>query len=301
MSSNNTSTPEENLVFTGVQTALYVAAFLISLPLFIISTYVRFRKRVSIERTETQFVAVGSVLLVYSFFSSFHWVVLFDTQSAATAGCTAVAVISQYNLLSLLVATTCIGVHLLLLLCQPKCLRVIEEQKRQRYKYFEILYIFLIIFMPLILLPWPFIENLYGKTGHLCWIGINGNNSTGVLSGFIEQIVLYYLWSFLVFGFTTIVTIVIIFTICRHTARKWSANIYTLLCYIVIFVIVNAIGLAIRVCNWMGCSAHSHRLEHVQSIIFPLRTGLIAAVLLIRVCYIYRNFRKEYKRLIYIN
>ena len=296
MSSNgNTSTaPEENWVFT--QTALYIAAFLISLALFVISACVRFRKHVSTERTETQFVAVGGVLSLYSLFSSFHWVELFD--STAPAGCITVGFFTQYGLLSLLVATTCIGVHLLLLLYPPKFLRVIEEQKRQRYKYLEILYIILIIFIPLVFLPWPLINNLYGKVGHLCWIGKNHSNDNSI--GFIEQIVLYYFWSFLVFGFTIVVTISIMFTICRHTARKGNANIYTLLGYMIIFLVANAIGVAIRVCNWMKCcSVQKHHLEHVQSIMFPLRTGLIAAVLLIRVCYIYRNKTKEqYKRLV---
>lgn len=305
MPSNCNASTEENKI-TSVQTALYLAAFLTSLLLLIISACVRFRRRISIERTETQFVAVGCVLLLYSFFSSFHWIVLYDNSRPAEALCTAVAFFTQYSLLSLLVATNCIGVHLLLLLWQPKFLRVIEEQKRQRYKYLEILYVVLIIFLPFIFLPWPFIHNLYGSTGHLCWIKIrdsyNHNYSSAyLLPGFIEQIVLYYLWSFLAFSFTSVVAVVVMFTICWHTPRKGTANVYTLLCYLVIFVAANAVGLSIRIYNWVERPVQSCGLELAQSIIFPLRTGFIAGVLLIRVCFIYKNLKSEYKRLVYLN
>ena len=306
--SNNCSavTPEERLTIVTVQTALYVAAFVTSALLFITSACVRFGKRISIERTETHFVAIGCILLLYSLVSSFHWVAFYEDTSNAVAGCTAVAILSQYSLLSLLVATTCIGAHLLLLLCQPKFLRVIDEQKRHRYKHLEFLYIGLIISLPLAFLPWPFLKNLYGRTGHLCWIKAresdrhNCNVTIQILPGFLEQIVLYYLWSFLVFGFTIFVTLFIMILICRRT-RKGNANIYTLLFYLVTFVAANVIGLFIRIYTWFTYSSHIYTLELVQSIVFPLRTVFIAAVLLTRVCYVCRTSRREYKKLIHLN
>ena len=304
--SSNCSRPlthGESLVITMVQTSLYIAAFLISLLLLVTSACLRFRRRISIERTETQFVVVGCVLSLYSLVSSFHWVTFYEESNNATAeGCTAVAVFSQYNLLCLLVATSCIGVHLILLLWQPKFLSVIEEQKRNRYKCLEILYITLIIFVPLIFLPWPFISRSYGKTGHLCWIREHGDSNCNT-GGFIEQIVLYYLWSFLVFGFTTAVALVILVTLCRRrTPRKGDANIYALLCYMIIFVIANVVGVVVRIYNRIEYPVHSYPLEFVQSVIFPLRTAFIAATLLIRVCYMYAHrSSKEYKRLAHVH
>ena len=119
---------------------------------------------------------IGILLFIFSFFlmlftliESFQWfVILTDRSQAFLIGCMIIAVIHQYCLITLLTNITCIAIHLTLQICTPKCLTVIENERKKRYKYLMCLYLFIDAAVPLLYVPWPFTKMAYGPNGIVC-------------------------------------------------------------------------------------------------------------------------------------
>ena len=154
---------------------------------------------------------------------SLQWFALFKY----FIGCTVLGAVREYTLISLLVGLTCLGIHLFILMTQPKCLHVIKEEKQKRYRRIQKLYLIASFLVPIFFVPWPFIKTQYryGKDQYLCWLADNINcNSTGITAEYVlGPLLMWHIWAVFVWVMAVAVTIFVFYRYCLH--RRISKNI----------------------------------------------------------------------------
>ena len=179
-------------------------------------------KTVSTERTEKLLLYLVSFSTIYAFVNCFQWsrlMVQYEKPNVYNLGCELVGFSIQYWGAGILVITFCIGIHLLLLVCRPKCLNSnIEEEKLRRYRMLDWGYIISALAIPVLFIPWPWINVRYGDAGDWCWIEAWDESCNHVIDGSLEQILLWpsarkpsariptNMWVFLLMAFTAVVT-----------------------------------------------------------------------------------------------
>ena len=195
----------------------------------------------------------------------------------------------------ILVITFCIGIHLLLLVCRPKCLNSnIEEEKLRRYRRLDLGYIIYPLVIPVLFILWPWINSCYGDAGDWCWIEAWDESCNHVIDGFLEQILLWYMWVLLLMAFTTVATAITSSCLLCYMYYKRKNNeldqkglcdvkICTLLIYLVLCLVVNVIGLADRAIQWQE-SRLPYPLLISHSIVYPSWGILSATVVYVVVC-----------------
>ena len=258
-------------------------------------------KTVSTERTEKLLLYLVIFSMAYSFVNCFQWLRLLVQygKPETNVGCAIVGFGIQYLGTGILVIMFCIGIHLLLLICHPKCLNsTTEEEKLKRYRILELGYIISAIAVPVLLVPWPWINYRYGPAGYWCWIEAWDESCNRVIDGFIEQILLWYLWVFLLMAFTTVVTAITLGLMYYYRKKRIELDpkegyidikIYTLLSYLVVCLVVNVIGLTNRSIQWdKGRSPYPLLILHAMA--YPL-WGILSAIVVYVV--VYFNWKKE--------
>ena len=182
------------------------------------------KKTVSTEKTEKLLLYLVIFSTIYAFINCFQWfrlLVQYNKPNAYNTGCEIVGFFIQYWGTGILVITFCIGIHLLLLVCRPKCLNnVLEEEKKKRYRALNIGYLITAIFVPMLLIPWPWINDRFGDAGDWCWIEAWDESCNHVIDGFLEQILLWYLWVFLLMAFTTVATAITSGLLCSMYYKR---------------------------------------------------------------------------------
>ena len=255
---------------------------------------------VSTERTEKLLLYLVIFSTIYAFVNCFQWLrlLVYYGEPKTYLGCALVGFGIAYLGTGILVITFCIGIHLLVLVCRPKCLNsTIKEERRKRYKIIELGYIISAIAVPVLLVPWPWINSRYGDAGHWCWIEAWDESCKRVIDGFIEQILLWYLWVFLMMAFTTVVTAITLGLLCYYSKKKIELDpkegyidikIYILLFYLAVCLVVNVIGLTNRSIQWEK-SGSPYPLLVLHAMAYPLWGILIAIVVYVVV---YFNWKK---------
>eukprot|EP00731_Ephydatia_muelleri_P012772 Em0007g82a len=238
------------------------------------------KQTISAERSERLFLYTGCAMTLYALVNSFQWLPLWDN-AIGHYGCVAVALLNLYSALSVLVMTCCIGAHLVIIMWQPHFIMVINEVKVKIYKKLEMLYLVVTIALPALLVPWPFINGRYGNAEGSCWIKSEEDSGCGpARDGIIEQIVLWYLWAFVLLVFTTAVVMVVMVTLCCATRTKGNANVYALFGYLVIFSITSLLGASVRIVGWAGIQI-PYSVLLILTITIPSGVGLRGVVFII--------------------
>ena len=202
-----------------------------------------------VEYIEIHILFLSIFLMAMSFIESFHWFAIFAGKIRAfNIGCIAIAFLRQYCSIALLVNVICIAIHLLLQICPPKCLQVIEKEKRKKYKYVIRTYLVLETMVPLLFTPWPFIYNLYGVDETVCWI--SDCNFQHRADAHVMRIVLLFMWLGLVaivILFSLLATCIIL---CLRASVKFNASVCSLL-------ILTSLFFAVSLSMCLGYSFHS--------------------------------------------
>ena len=287
-----------NLVWCLVSLVAFVmciVATLLSLYQFCWKT-----KTVSTERTEKLLLYLVIFSTIYTCVNCFQWsrLLIQHGESKTYVACAMVGFGIQYWGTGILVITFCIGIHLLLLVCRPKCLEN-ALKKQKRYKALNVGYLITAIFVPLLFVPWPWINVRYGDAGHWCWIEAWDESCNRVIDGFLEQILLWYLWVFLLMAFTAVVSAITSGRLCYMYYKNKqigldpkqyiNIKIYTLLIYLALCLVVNVVGLTNRSIQWEeGRSPYPLLVLHAM--IYPLWGCLSATVVYVVV---YFNWKKE--------
>ena len=124
------------------------------------------------------FIFALAVFSTFEAFDSFQWILLFHD----AVGCTVLGAVREYILVSVLVVVAFFGIHLLLVMTQPMCLQVIQEEKQKKYKMLLRIYFITSLSVPVLIVPWAFITIKYGKDEYLCWLADTDRCNTSGIS-----------------------------------------------------------------------------------------------------------------------
>ena len=257
---NNTNkAATEVLIYAGLSSL----SLLFLVPTVLITIFIYLKRRVVIEHMEGLFMTLSVILLSLTLNESFQWVLF-----CSSIGCEVVGFVREYCLVALLSNILCIGFHLLLQMCQPKCFQVIDEVRRKRFRKLAVVYLLFVILVPLLFVFWPFLTwAKYGKDGTFCWI------SDTAIDPWYVKLVLWHIWALLICLFTLLVSLLVIARLFLRAA-KCNADVCTLLLLMLMFLYsVITFGLA----AWLKVTY----LGSVGAIAFVI--GSI--VLLSRTCY----------------
>lgn len=187
-----------------------------------------------------------------AFTESFQWFALLND----FVGCKVLGAVREYAIISVLVILICLGIQLLILMTQPRCLQVIKEEKQKKYKILRLAYATGTFMVPAIFVPWSFIDGKYGNGGrYICWLGDNSSCGTGDASIIITRILMWYLWAVLVWLFTVGVFVTSIYRYCLHKRNaftKWKPdlNINIIISILTLFVVDVTINLLLLLWGW---------------------------------------------------
>ena len=213
-------------------------SFLLLTSAVALGIYLYHRNNGFVEYIEIHILFLSMFLMAMSFIESFHWFAIFARKNRAfNIGCIAIAFLRQYCCIALLVNIICIAIHLLLQICPPKCLQVIEKEKRKKYKYVIWTYLVLETMVPLLFTPWPFIYNLYGVDETVCWI--SECNVQHRADAHVMKIVLLLMWLGLVTSVMLISLLATCIILCLRASVKFNASVCSLLILTSLFFAVS--------------------------------------------------------------
>ena len=293
-----------NLIWCSVSLLSFVMCFVATL-LSVYQFYWK-TKMVSTERTEKLLLYLVIFSMAYSFVNCFQWFRLLVQygKPETSVGCAIVGFGITYFGDGILVIAFCIGIHLLLLVCRPKCLNSItEEEKLKRYKRLELGYIISAIITPVPFVVWPWINYRYGPAGQWCWIKTRDENCNELTDGFIQQILLGYLWVFVLIAFSTVVTATTSGLLCYYRKKRIVLGqkdnyiyikIRSLLFYLVVTLVVNVIAVANRSIQWKHKDS-PYPLVFVHAIAYPFWGSLSAIVVYFVVYYNWKRVGQHRK------
>ena len=223
--------------------------------------------------------------MFFSLLESFQWLAIFAGKSEAfKTGCIVTAFFYQYCLIAVLTNMTCIAIHLLLQVYPPKCMAVIDLEKKKKYKCLMWLYLFLDTTVPLLYAPWPFIAKAYGQNEIICWIPKCKDQKN------IWKITLWYIWPLGVIAFVVAVIVVVFITLSLRTSVKCNTTVVALLIFMSGFSVAAIVS---------GVNFLIHPTEIILSDVLanlPVPTVLLltSLVLVFRAIYIIQFKPKKY-------
>ena len=271
-----------------ITTILYTSFSLLSLLIGLIAVllnrcyYCHYKNKLQIDPMEEIFMLVLIACCIFEFTDSFQWFALYDD----SVGCEVLGAVREYAIISLLVILTCLGIHLLILMSSPKCLRVINEEKQRRYKILRQAYVIATFLVPAILAPWPFIGAKYGKDVHICWLHYsNSSCGAGDVSNILTRLFMWYVWAAFVWLFTVGVVITSLYRYCVHrqnSLTKWKpdANISTIISILIVFII-EVTSSVLLMWGWIK-KQNSFPLAVLVSNFTPLMLIILFIILIIR-------------------
>ena len=261
-------------------TSLSIFSFIVGLiSLFLNRCHYSCSEDKQIDPMEDIFTLVLVACCVFAFTSSFQWFALYDD----FVGCKVLGAIREYTMISILVILTCLGIHLLILITQPKCLQVIREEKQKRYTIVQRGYFIASFLVPIIFVPWPFIGDKYGRGGYICWLRHNTSCVTNSIDGsnIRDQLLMWYFWAVLVWLFTLGVFVTSLYRYClqrRKATAKWKpdVNISTIISILTLFVVIVAINVLLLV--WGSFKKQS---SFLMALLLPASTPLMSIILFV--------------------
>ena len=242
-------------------------------------------------KNKYQFDPIGQMCLfalaVFSTFElleSFQWILLFHD----VVGCTVLGAVREYILISILTIIAFFGIHLLIVMTQPKCLQVIQEEKQKKYKMLQRMYFITSLSVPVLFVPWPFITIKYGKDVYLCWLTeTDCYNTSGVaVVDIVTRLLMWHFLAVIVFLFSAVV---VTFAFCQYCVHKSASNGYksttnenvTFLVSILIFFILAVVSSGAIFISQQVTRKLSFTIELLAAIILPLM--LIVHTLIINI------------------
>ena len=253
--------------------------------------------KISTEINESLLLAIPIALTLLAFNESFQWVFLYKGSYIGSIACQLVAAVREYALVTLIPLMTCFGVHLFIVLLQPKCLMVIDEVKRARQKKLLIVYLVVSFVSPVFFVPWPFMTGNYGGADYLCWIAYVECKG-GLLSVILDQVLLWHAWAAVFCIFTAIVTVFILFILCQSSGRG-NLNMYTMLCFMVVFLIIVVLNIAGAIVAWVDSpSLMTLSLTFAIGICTPLGNLFVSVVNIFRVLHHLRSIPRPIRAVV---
>ena len=269
-----------NIAYCGIS----FVAFLILMASVSLSMYLNCKRNSSVEYIETLFLVVSLFLMVFSFIQSLQWFVLFTGRGDAyDIGCIIIGALHQYLIIALLANITCLAIHILLQMRPPKCLQVIAKEKKRKFKRIMCLYLALAAVIPVLFVPWPFIENLYGNNVSLCWISECNEHRANAL---VLKIVLWFIWPLVIAAFVMVVVIVAFTTLCLHTSQKLNANLCSMLIMLSAFIAVAVMNGIVFALDSNGLTGQLFGIVSISLLLL-----LCSIVLTVRVIITYRRYK----------
>ena len=247
--------------------------------------YCRYKDKHQIDSMEEVYIIMMVICCIFAFSESFQWFALFDD----FVGCTVLATVREYNAISLLAILVCLGTQLLILVAKPKCLKVINEVKLKRYKIIQKIYVTVSFLVPIIFVPWPFINAQYGKQLYLCWLrDHSGCGVTGIYN-FLNRFLMWYFWALLVWLYIAAVFAFSFYTYCSHIRRttwKPDLNITTIISLLTVYVVQVVISFICILWGWIQ-KHYPFILTFLVAVLTPLALMIVFIILIIRqVCII---------------
>ena len=272
------STEETIIILNVLYTGLFIVTFVISIIVLYLNLK-HWRIKVAAEINEGLFMAFSIVITLQSSIESFQWVFLYNGYRNGGIACKILAAFREYSLVTFLSLLLCFGVHLLIIVLQPKWLMVIEEVKRRRQKRLLFSYFVIIFGSPVVFVPWPTITGNYGNGDFICWIA-DAQCNIGLSNVILDQILLWHGWACVACLFTALVTAFILSVLLRSSGRG-NCNIYTILCFLIVFLVLVLLNIACAIAVWTQWSAKY--LQYVNAICTPLGIALVGVVNIIRI------------------
>ena len=155
-------------------------------------------------------------------------------------GCEVLVAVSNYASIGLLIMFACLGTHLLILTIQPKCLRVIKEEKLKRYNILRRAYMIAIFLVPIFsMLSWS--TNTLRKAD-ICF-SLNSSCDSSLISHNLPNYLVFNTLDILVWLFTMVVFGVISYRHCvyrRISLSKciWKTDFLSTIVILTIFIVL---------------------------------------------------------------
>ena len=274
----NFSSEETVIILNGLHTGLFFVAFIISVP----SLWLNFwywKIKIKMEINETLFLVFPIVLTLFSCNESFQWVFLYSGSHIGGIACQVVATVREYAMMTLISLTTCFGVHLFIVVLQPKCLKVIDEVKRVRQKKLLTVYLVVSFISPVLFVPWPFVTGNYGSGYFMCWIA-NVKCKVDLKSVILDQVFLWHAWACVFSVFTILITAFTLFILC-HSSGRGNLNVYAMLCFMTVFLMIVVLNIVSDILIWV--KPPTLRLLLVVAVFTPLGNAFVNMVNIFRV------------------
>ena len=209
-----------------------------------------------------------AVLSTFELFESFQWILLFHD-----VGCAVLGAVREYIMISILTTVAFFGIHLLIVMTQPKCLQVIQEEKQKKYKMLQRMYFITSLSVPVLFVPWPFITIKYGKDVYLCWLAETDGCHTSVVE-VITYLLVWQILAVIVFLFSAVV---VTFAFCQYCVHESACNGYkstpnenvTFLVSILIFFIIAVAGSAATFISQQITRKSSFLIDLLSAILLP--------------------------------
>ena len=235
---NVTTYEIQAMIISSAYTALTFISVLFGLTSIALNRYYHHfhRDKYTADPMQEIFLIFSIVNLTFQSVEFFQWISIVGND----VECTILGAVREYVLISCLVIIPCFGTYLLIIMVQPKCFLVINEEKQRRYKKLLRLFAAVTFFLPIVYTPWPFINGSYGKNGYICWFKAPTINSSPVQ--LYEPILLFSMWAFMVWLFTVPVVCMAFYRYCirwqKDTAtHKTNPSVNAVLTILVVFII----------------------------------------------------------------
>ena len=238
----------------------------------------------TVKNIDRLIIYISMATALYAFTQSLQWFHI----KAKDAYCTVLGSVIEYACLLVLVITACVGCHLSLLFHQTRCLKVAPESTRRQ----EAVSILVTVLLPLLLVPWPFVYNLYGESGAWCWIKLADDSCKPIMTGVLLSIVLYYAWVAVLLPFTVTVVLAVLAILCLRKGQRPHSSIYALLGYMSVFILTTVASSTGGVMLLINPNVYGYLL--VQTLSEPMFTLLSTMVVLVQICWSCCHSRSVY-------
>ena len=155
---------------------------------------------------------------------------------------------------------------------------------------FEWVYIIVTLVTPLVTAWIPFINLAYGSSGAWCWIRGNNYDDCSLFTfGVVLRFVLYY-GPFYLLMCGLLIALIIVFIQLRKQRRSWTGNfdptvltlkkkmsqeVFPLISYPIIFLVINIIPLILRIVNAVKSNEPIIALWFLSTIVFSLQGAVV--------------------------
>ena len=236
-SCNLTDFEIQSMVISSAYTALTFISALFGFTSIVLNLYYRnaHKDKYAADPMQSIFLIFALVNTAFQCTEFFQWISIVGNDLA----CVILSAVREYVLISCLVIIPCFGIYLVIIMQQPKCFRVINEEKHKRYKKLLIAFAFATFFTPIFYTPWPFFNASYGKNGYICWFKAPSISSTTFT--LYEPLLLFSAWAFLVWLFTVGVAGLAFYKYCIHGRKavvdmKTNPSINAVLIILAVFI-----------------------------------------------------------------